>query len=529
MGELTRTQSDQPEASNEPPPKLAAPTEKRQAATLLASIFCIAACGLVYELLIASVSSYLLGNSVTQFSLAIGIFIGSMGLGAHFSKRVTRDLLYCFVLAEIILALLGGVSVLLLFASYSHLVLYWVMLYGLLISVGALVGFELPILMRQLKEYGTLREVVAHALTFDYAGALLGSILFPLLFLPTMGLTRTALFMGLCTLVVALWNISVFHPVQDRLTRLKLPCTALLVIFLGIFAFGPVLQNKIEGRLYRAPVIFSEQTKYQRLVMTKWRDDLRLFINGNLQFCSIDEYRYHEALVHPAIAMAPRAESVLILGGGEGLTAREILKHKSIKSITIVDIDPRIVELSRTHPLIRELNEGSLGDPRVTVINEDAYKFVEKTGHTFDLIFSDLPDPNHEGLTKLYSVQFYNLLASRLNPTGILSVQSTSPFFARDAFWCIYESINTSKLTARAAHTYVPSFGDWGFVIAGHKEIKIAALLPEIEYRYLNNPMVTNMFVFPEDQGPVKVEPSTLDKPIIMEYYHQSSQKWMGH
>ena len=194
-----------------------------------------------------------------------------------------------------------------------------------------------------------------------------------------------------------------------------------------------------------------------------------------------------------------------------------------------MDIDPRIVELSRTHPLIRELNEGSLGDPRVTVINEDAYKFVEKTGHTFDLIFSDLPDPNHEGLTKLYSVQFYNLLASRLNPTGILSVQSTSPFFARDAFWCIYESINTSKLTARAAHTYVPSFGDWGFVIAGHKEIKIAPLLPEIEYRYLNNPMVTNMFVFPEDQGPVKVEPSTLDKPIIMEYYHQSSQKWMGH
>lgn len=506
-----------------------APTDKRQAATLLASIFCIAGCGLVYELLIASVSSYLLGNSVTQFSIAIGIFIGSMGLGAHFSQRATRDLLFWFVLAEIVLALLGGSSVLFLFLSYSVPGVYWVVLYGLLISVGALVGFELPILMRQLKEYGTLREVVAHALTFDYAGALVGSILFPLLFLPTLGLTRTALFMGLCTLAVAHWNINVFQPVQDRLAKLKVPCILLLAIFLGIFAFGPVLQNKIENRLYRAPVIFSEQTKYQRLVMTKWRDDLRLFINGNLQFCSIDEYRYHEALVHPAIAMAPRAESVLILGGGEGLTAREVLKHKTIKSITLVDIDPRIVELSRTHPLLRKLNERALDDPRVEVVNEDGYKYVEQTGRTFDLIISDLPDPNHEGLTKLYSVQFYNLLASRLNPQGILSVQSTSPFFARDAFWCIHKSINASKLKARPAHTYVPSFGDWGFVIAGHQEIRISPLRPDVNYRYLNNQMITNMFVFPEDQGPVNVKPSTLDKPTIMEYYHQSAQKWMGH
>ena len=206
-----------------------------------------------------------------------------------------------------------------------------------------------------------------------------------------------------------------------------------------------------------------------------------------------------------------------------------MLKHKTIKSITLVDIDPRIVELSRTHPLLRKLNERALDDPRVEVVNEDGYKYVEQTGRTFDLIISDLPDPNHEGLTKLYSVQFYNLLASRLNPQGILSVQSTSPFFARDAFWCIHKSINASKLKARPAHTYVPSFGDWGFVIAGHQEIRISPLRPDVNYRYLNNQMITNMFVFPEDQGPVNVEPSTLDKPTIMEYYHQSAQKWMGH
>jgi spermidine synthase len=499
---------------------------RREVLTLLASIFLIAACGLVYELLIATVSSYLLGSSVTQFSVSIGVFIGAMGLGSHLSGRIGRGLLGRFILIEIALAVLGGVSVCLLFWSYAAGLLYWAVLYGVLIVIGTLTGLELPLLTRLLKDYGSFRSVIAQALSFDYVGALAGALLFPLLLLPTLGMARTAFLIGLLNLGVALWNVRVF---RDRLRRpgallaLCGVCGGLLTAgFLSSFRLVSLLEN----RLYEDQIIYTAQTPYQRIVITRWKSDLRLFLDGNLQFSSADEYRYHEALVHPAMSIAPVSERVLILGGGDGLAVREVLKYRAVKEITLVDIDPQMTRLGRTFPAIAALNGGALRDPRVRIVHQDAYQFLERDATLYDVIVSDLPDPNTDVLAKLYSTQFYRLVRRHLSASGVFVAQAGSPFFTRDAFWCVLKTVRAGGLAAAPYHAYVPSFGDWGFVIAGPRPIRQDRAEVTVPTRFLTRPGIREMFAFGKDTAEVPVEVSTLDRPTILEYYLNDTRRW---
>jgi spermidine synthase len=502
------------------------PGERREALTLLLSIFLIAACGLVYELLIATVSSYLLGSSVTQFSVAIGVFIGAMGIGSHLSQRIHRGLLGAFVLIEIALSLLGGVSVGLLFWAYGHGALYWLALYGLLLFIGALTGLELPLLTRLLNRYGSLRQIIAQALSFDYVGALVGSVLFPLLLLPSLGMMRTAFLIGLINAGVAFWNVRVFR------TQLRAPaillglCSASGAALVTGFAFSLQAVSLLEANLYEDTIVYSAQTPYQRIVITRWRDDVRLFLDGNLQFASTDEYRYHEALVHPPMSLSPVVERVLILGGGDGLAVREARKYPGVKEIVLVDIDPQMTRLGRSYPAIAALNQGALRDPRVRLVHMDAYKFLEQGSDLYDVIISDLPDPNTDILAKLYCVEFYKLVQRRLSASGLFVTQAASPFFAREAFWCIAWTIEEAGLRIAPYHAYVPSFGDWGFVLASPHAVRPDRAQLKVATRFLTPDVLREMFVFGKDSGPIPVDASTLDRPAILNYYLNDWKQW---
>jgi spermidine synthase len=499
---------------------------QREALTLLGSVFLIAGCGLVYELLLATVSSYLLGNSVTQFSLCIGLFIGSMGVGSYLSQRVHDRLLDVFLGTEAVLAVLGGSSVTLLFWTYPLGVPYYFALYGTLLGVGALVGLELPLLTRLLKDYGTLRTVLAQALSFDYLGALAGSVLFPLLLLPSLGLMRTACLIGLVNVGVLVWNVRVFWGRLARPHAWLVPAGVVGAVLAAAFAGSVQLVGLLERRLYEDEIILAEQTPYQRIVVTRWRDDLRLFLNGHLQASLLDEYRYHEALVHPAMAQVPRAESVLILGGGDGFGVREVLKYEGVQRVTVVDIDPRMTELGRTFPALVEANAGALNDPRVTIVNEDAFAFLGRGAELYDVILADLPDPSSDVLAKLYCVEFYRLVRRRRAATGAFATQATSPFFTRDAFWCIHDSVAAAGLHPAAYRAYVPSFGEWGFVLAGPQLPRRERLDLPVPTRYLTAEMLPAMFALSKDIRPVPLEVSTLDRPVVLTYYGNGYQRW---
>src|SRR5437667_7496514 len=285
------------------------------AALLFISILLIAACGLIYELIAGALASYLLGDSITQFSTIIGSYSFAMGIGSWLSRYISRGLVVQFIWIELLVAIVGGFSSSILFLTFAYTQGFRVLLYFIVIVIGMLVGLEIPLLMRILKDRFEFRDVVANVLTFDYLGALGASILFPILLVPHLGLVRSALLFGLVNAAVALWSTLLFRRQLGAPRLLVGAC----VIVLGLLAAGMAGANRItslaEENLYADEVVLARSSRYQRIVLTAWKNDLRLFLNGHLQFSSRDEYRYHEALVHPGLAAVPGARRVLILGG----------------------------------------------------------------------------------------------------------------------------------------------------------------------------------------------------------------------
>ncbi|MEK7754444.1 MAG: polyamine aminopropyltransferase, partial [Acidobacteriota bacterium] len=314
-------------------------------AVLFISIFLIAACGLIYELIAGTLASYLLGDSVLQFSTVIGSYLFAMGVGSWLSRFLTRGLVARFISIELMVGLVGGFSSSALFLAFAYTQSFRLLLYLLVLVVGVLVGLEIPLLMRILKERFEFRDLVAHVLTFDYLGALGASLLFPILLVPKLGLVRSAILFGLINAGVALWSTFLFRDQLGSARGLRLS-SAVVLLSLGA---GMLAADRIsavaDDSLYADEVILARTTRYQRIVLTRWKDDVRLFLSGHLQFSSRDEYRYHEALVHPGLAAVAAPRRVLVLGGGDGLAVREILKHQQIESVTLVDLDPEMTAL----------------------------------------------------------------------------------------------------------------------------------------------------------------------------------------
>jgi spermidine synthase len=338
---------------------------------------------------------------------------------------------------------------------------------------------------------------------------------------PQLGLVRTGLAFGLVNIAVAALTLWVFRE------RLRAPglwlATCLSAAFLAAgFAGAERFARNAEERLYRGEVVFAEQTPYQRIALLQRGATVRLYLNGRLQFSSRDEYRYHEALVHPALAALERPRRVLVLGGGDGLALREILRYPSVEAVTLVDIDSQVTTLFRDNAKLAALNSGSLADRRVRIVNADAWRWLESgqdaNAEPYDAIIMDLPDPSSYALGRIYSAPFFRLLARRLAPQGLLATQATSPVAVREAFWCIVATLEAAGLRTAPYHAHVPSFGDWGFVIASREEYRAPGRLPE-GLRFLTPQVLKGMFVFSPDIERLPVEPNRLDTQQLVSYY----------
>jgi spermidine synthase len=491
---------------------------------LFLSVLLIAACGLVYELVASALASYMLGDSVFQFSTVIGTYLFAMGIGSWLSRYIGRGLVARFVAVELMVGVVGGFSSMLLFLAFAYTSAFRLTLYATVVVVGVLVGLEVPLLMRILRDRFDFKDVVSNVLTFDYLGALAASLAFPVLLVPHLGLVRSAVLFGLINAAIALWSTYLFADVLPTRRTLRAASVGVLVLLGAGMVTAGRITDAAEGNIYADDVIFARDSRYQRIVLTAWKDDLRLFLNAHLQFSSRDEYRYHEALVHPGLSTLPAARQVLVLGGGDGLAVREILRYPGVEHVTLVDLDPMMTGLFTTHPMLTRLNEHAFTSPKVRVINADAFVWLDQNAEKYDFAVVDFPDPNNYSIGKLYTAAFYRLLSRHINDGGAFVVQSTSPLFARRSYWSIVETLKSAGLNTYPYHVYVPSFGEWGYVLATHGQYSPPTVLPD-SVRFLTPASVAQSFEFPRDMGPVAVRPNRLNDQILVRYYGEEFDK----
>jgi len=508
---------------SETPKRLASPA-------LLASVFVIATSGLVYELVSGTLASYVLGDSVAQFSFVIGLYLFAMGIGSWLSKHIEESLLVRFVEIELGLALAGGLSAPVLFKIYASFGAFKVALYAFVVIIGTLVGLEIPLLVRLLDYSTSLKDLVARVLSLDYVGALVASVLFPAVLLPKLGIHQTSIVFGMLNAVVALVGTFLFPLPRPVAIRLRFSAGLIIVALAFVMAYVSDLVKASETQFFGSPIVYTSQSPYQRVVITRGSKATRLFLNGNLQFSSDDEYRYHEALIHPAVAALGRVPSrVLVLGGGDGLAVRELLRYREIEHIDLVDLDAEVTDFFRTHELGRSLNGGSFSDPRVTVTNTDAFVWLDRSDElAYDLAVVDFPDPSNYAVGKLYTDAFYSLLRQRLGVRGLAVIQATSPGYARKTFWTVVTTIEAAGFKTLPYHAYVPSFGEWGFVIAGGPgmEQPKELLIDSKELRFVDEHVLPELFHFPRDMDRVDAPVSRLNDQRLVPIYTDEWGSW---
>jgi spermidine synthase len=399
-----------------------------------------------------------------------------------------------------------------------------VLLYGMVGIVGTLAGLEIPLVMRILKRHFSeryaLRDLVSQVLTFDYLGALVVAVAFPLLFVPHLGLVRTGVFFGLLNAAVAVWALWIFRHELRHVRAHVLACAAVVATLSATMLGADRVSTWAEDHFYGDDIVVRESSDYQRVVVTSGAAGVRLFLNGNLQFHSRDEYRYHEVLVHPALAAHGAPRKVLVLGGGDGLAVREVLKHPSVEQVTLVELDPHITRLFANNPVLRDLNAGALTSPKLKVVNTDAYTWLEANRELFDVIVVDFPDPTNFSIGKLYTTSFYQRADQALAAGGYLVVQTTSPLFARKSYWTVVSTIEAVGLQTTPLHVHVPSFGEWGFVIASRRPWQPPEKLPP-GLRFLTVAGLPALLQFPPDMARVPAEPNRLSNQALVATFEE--------
>ena len=464
------------------------------------SIFCTGFTGIVAEYIMATLASYCLGDSVTQWTVVISLMLFAMGVGSQSSMVFRENLLDAFVSIELVLAALVAGSVLLVYSLFAYLEHLAFFIYLLAFIIGLLIGLELPLATRLNADHQQLASNVSSILAKDYLGALFGGILFAFVGLPLLGLASSAVVVGAVNFCVALILGGCCFKELRRGKRFICSAIVVAVVVVGCLLAGDRLILFAEQKRYRDKIVFSEQTRYQKIILTNFRDDYWLYLNGNQQFSTVDEYRYHETLVHPAMLLHGSVQRVLVLGGGDGLAVREVLRHPSVRQVTVVDIDHRMTELAKVHPLLVQINDGALLKPKVIINNVDAFSFVGNDTTNYQVIISDFPDPQNIDLARLYSYEFFQLVLERLDSNGVFITQAGSPTYARLSFQTILKTIRSLSYPAVPLHTYLPTMGDWGWVLAQKtatdnlQELLSNLSLAELDLRYLDRDTLQHLF-----------------------------------
>ncbi len=502
----------------------AAPVPRPLEVALLASVFVVAACGLVYELAAGALASYLLGDSVLQFSTIIGSYLFAMGIGSYLSRFFDRQLPAHFLRIELLVALIGGALPAVLFLAGAFVPgAFRFLLYTLVLVVGTLVGLEIPLVMRILRRNVALKDLVSQVLTFDYLGALAVSLAFPLVLVPQLGLIRTGLLFGVMNAAVAVWALWLFRHELRHFRAHAAACALTLGALTAGFVGADHITTLAEDHFYQDRIVFTTTSPYQRLVVTAGRSGHKLFLNGNLQFAERDEYRYHEALVHPVMSAHGAPKKVAVLGGGDGMAVREVLKYPGVESVTLVELDPAMTAVFSTRPALTRLNGDALRSPKVKIVNQDAFKWLETTTEVFDVVIVDFPDPTNFSIGKLYTTSFYALLDQRLSASGYAVVQTTSPLVARRSYWTVVSTLEASGFVTAPYHANVPSFGEWGFVVASHRPFSPTTQARDLPpgLRYLNPQTLPLLFDFPLDMARVPAGVNRLSNQALVYTYER--------
>lgn len=455
---------------------------------VLAVVFVCAACGLVYELELVALATYLVGDSVTQASVVLSVMVFAMGVGALLAKRLRCRAAVGFGAVEAGLALVGGFSAMALYAFFAWCGQSRSALVGFSLALGILIGAEVPLLMTLIQRVRRQDAggAVADLFAADYVGALVGGLAFPFLLLPSLGQLTGALVTGAVNSVaggaLVLWLFRRDLTVRARWTLFGVNVLVLALLAAGVLLAAP-FERAARHAVYGSSARVAVQTGIQEVVMTGGTapgtvagrgrkgsgPPLALYLDGRLRVCSDTEFRYHEALVHPAMAGGPHAR-VLVFGGGDGLAVREILRYGSVRSVTVVELDPGVVRLARTDPGLTRLNRHSFGDPRVHVVTADAFDWLRQRGSQgparrpgpYDVIVSDLPDPGITASTKLYSQEFYGLAARMLADDGRLVVHAGPPVVRARSFWTVEATLRSVGLATVPYRVPGPATGFYG-------------------------------------------------------------------
>lgn len=495
------------------------------------ALFATGLSGIVAEYILSTLATYFLGDSVFQWTMILSVMLFSMGIGSRVSKSISGNLLVIFIAVEIALSFFVSYSSLIAYAASAYTIYTGFIIYSLSIIIGFFIGLEIPLVIRLNDEFDALKVNIAAVLEMDYFGSLIGGLFFAFVGLPYFGLTYTPFILGVLNLLVALtlWAITRKNQSSKTKKALSLASVGMLVILAtGTIVAKPIILHGEQHR-YKDKIIFQQQSRYQKIVVTQWKNDYWLYINGNQQLSTLDEDKYHEVLVHPALQLHGHPQDVLVLGGGDGIAVKEILKYPSVKNVQLVDLDPAMTNLGKTHPIFMNMNDSALIHPKVEIINTDGYQFLAEEKTMYDAIIIDLPDPKSIELGRLYSFEFYQLCYKHLRPQGVVVTQAGSPYFATKAYQCIDTTMAASGFTTTPLHNQVVTLGEWGWILgtknkgkAQQKEALQNLEFNNISTKWLNNEAMQLVTSFGKNiyfNDTIPLEVNRIHNPVLYQYY----------
>ncbi|KFZ39075.1 spermidine synthase [Shewanella mangrovi] len=542
---------------------------------LLGIMGVLAACGLIYEYLLSHYAGRVLGALEAAIYTMIGLMIVSMGFGA-FAARHIKSAFTGFALLELTVAFIGSLAILATAAiigfghelpkiiaetlglppdqlpnggfigTFQELAVYLPYVWGVLL--GLMIGMEIPLIAR-VRQALSQEHLLHNAGTIygaDYIGAGVGAAIwvgFMLMLDTQLAASITAAFNLLAGFIFILRFRRRIKAAKWLLAAHTLVAGVLMLLAIK----GPFWEQSFNNLLYQDKVIYAKATRFQQINFTErlmgnhLAPVYSLYLNGRLQFSSIDEHIYHAYLVHPTLAASARHDNILVIGGGDGLALKQIFKWQP-QHITLVDLDAEMIKLfsepptdmpKRLRQALLKLNGDAFHDPRVNVMIADAFNGVDKLlaqGKKYDAIIVDLPDPSHPDLNKLYSDVFYRKLGQLLSGDGAMTIQSTSPYHATKAFLSVGKTLSAAGFNVKQYHHNVPSFGEWGWTIGTlrgqNAQQRLAPLtqLP-ITDEWLTAGLVHAAFEFP-NHFYSKLDQVNVNTLGSLQLYHYHQQAW---
>lgn len=500
---------------------------------LMLALFATGISGIVSEYVLATMATYFIGDSVFQWTMVLSLMLFSMGLGSRLSKLFEKELIFYFILIEFTLSILASFSAFFTYAIMPYTDSLVFIIYTMSILIGLLIGMEIPLVTRINSDYENLKVNISNVMEKDYYGSLIGGIFFAFIGIPFLGLTYTPFVVGGINFLVAIIVLFRFRELYGR--KIALGFISLFVfvgIILGLVFIKPVILFGNQS-LYEGKVVYSKQTKYQQITVTQLLDHYWLYLNKGKQLSTFDEWFYHEPLVHSVMTVSKKAETVLVMGAGDGCAVRELLKYNQLKKIVVCDLDPEMTKIGKDHPIFRKINEDAFHSNKVEIVNDDAFQFLKNNSAQYDVIIADFPDPRTIELNKLYSFEFYKLCLNRLNENGAFITQASSPYYTTKAFRTIEKTMDAAGFETLPIHNHVYTFGEWGWVI-GSKNLSASSMkeqirkvdLSDFELKFWKNDAGYLITSFGADLIPIdseEIEINMIHNPILYRYYAEGN------